>query len=289
MIPCHVAQIKTPKKYLLNGLWFGPAKPRAVIIWVHGLTSSAFSKLGIVEKLVTEDTAVLTFNNRGHDTVTRVGREDKKSPDGFRYEVIGGAHEKFTDCVDDIQGAIDLAKKQGVRQIFLAGHSTGCQKSIYYQAQMGRKSPVRGIILLAPISDYASNLFLETNKKRLRADIERARMLVKRGKPHDAIRGRREDAQRFLSLNTPDSAEEIFTYAHTRTPRTLKKMHIPLLVFFAENDEYSDRPAHELAHWFAHETATASFRVEIVSRATHSFKGAEKYIANTIADWKKAV
>src|SRR5262245_33388648 len=129
----HATEIVTPKKVLLNGLWFGrcsaeatqdkPTKPKRTIIWIHGLGSSAFSKLGIVEKLVDEDTSVLTFNNRGHDAVTRIGTTTGKK------KTAGAAFEKFEECADDIQGAINFAKKAGAKQIYLAGHSTGCQKS----------------------------------------------------------------------------------------------------------------------------------------------------------------
>ena len=43
MIPAYVVQITTPKNYILNGLWFGPKRPEKVVIFMHGLTGSAFS------------------------------------------------------------------------------------------------------------------------------------------------------------------------------------------------------------------------------------------------------
>ncbi len=126
MRPCHVVEIVTPKRYLLNGLWFGPKKPKRVIIWIHGLGSSAFTKLYIVDKLVDKNTVVITFNNRGHDKVSST------SSSGRGKHLRGGAaHEVFTDCVDDIEGAIRFAKRAGARSIVLAGHSTGGQKSAY--------------------------------------------------------------------------------------------------------------------------------------------------------------
>ena len=70
MQPCHVVEIETPKKVRLNGLWFGPKRPKRAILWVHGLGSSAFSKIGIFDYLIDKDTAVLAFNNRGHDKVS---------------------------------------------------------------------------------------------------------------------------------------------------------------------------------------------------------------------------
>jgi len=60
MHSCEPIEIVTPKKVLLNGLWFGVRKPKSVIIWVHGLGSSAFSKLDIVRKLVDKNTPELS-------------------------------------------------------------------------------------------------------------------------------------------------------------------------------------------------------------------------------------
>ena len=66
MRPCFQIEIVTPKKFVLNGLWFGSKKPKRVIVWVHGLGSSMFSKLGIVDQLVDKETAVVMFNNRAY-------------------------------------------------------------------------------------------------------------------------------------------------------------------------------------------------------------------------------
>src|SRR3989344_7901479 len=127
MQPCFHIEITTPKKVVLNGLWFGsysakaskgkPKKPKRVIVWVHGLGSSMFSKLEIADELVDKKTAMLVFNNRGHDKVVSVA-----TTKGKRI-LAGSAHEKFTDCADDIQGVINFARRRGVNNVFLVGHS----------------------------------------------------------------------------------------------------------------------------------------------------------------------
>ena len=70
MHPAHVVEIETPKHYLLNGLWFGPRRPKRVIIFIHGLTGSVFSFRRVVEALTSNDTATLVFNNRGFEHVS---------------------------------------------------------------------------------------------------------------------------------------------------------------------------------------------------------------------------
>ena len=286
MHPADIVEITTPQKYLLNGLWFGPTKPKRAIIWIHGLTSSAFSKLSIVEKLVDVDTAVLTFNNRGHDAVTRVS---KRLANGESKSLMAGsAHEIFKDCVDDIQGAIDFAKQRGAKEIYLAGHSTGCQKSVYYAASKKCDPRVKGVILLAPVSDYSSTLKMFGLAKLNRA-VKEARRLVKAGKPQELLSQKIWSdgiwsAQRFISLYTPDSAEEVFPYAQKeKVPTTLKKVRVPILVFWADADEYADMPTKSVVDWFSKHTRALD--VHAVSDADHGFKGQEEQVAGIIKKW----
>ncbi|MEK7509741.1 MAG: alpha/beta fold hydrolase [Patescibacteria group bacterium] len=286
--PAHIVEIVTPKKFLLNGLWFGPytksgkpKKPKRVIIWVHGLTSSAFSRLPIVRELISRGTAVLTFSNRGHDVISRLPRID-----GTKGALMGKAHEVFTECVDDIQGAIDFVRRAGGRQIYLAGHSTGCQKSIYWASKKKTRG-IAGIILLAPLSDYADAATFDSGGRLARA-TRMARALVRGGKPHQLLPyvlwPGIADAQRFLSLHTPDSIEQsIFPYFDTkRKPKIFASIRKPVLVLLAEKDEYADRPAKKIAAWFKEHARSRRFELKIVPGVGHSFKGAEKQVADHI-------
>ncbi len=289
MKACNVIEIVTPKKFILNGLWFGPRRPKQVVIWVHGLGSSAFSKLDIVERLVDKHTAVITFNNRGHDKVASVVKTT-----GARIRG-GSAHEVFTDCVDDIQGAVNFARGTGTQAVYLAGHSTGCQKSIYYASKKPRGLPaqagVRGVIILAPISDYSAEVKAQGRAALMRAE-KLAREYVRKGKKHVMLPEDVwswpwiTDAQRFISLYTGDSAEEIFTYWDAkRTPRALHAVKLPVLVLLAEKDEFADRPAKKIAGWFKAHVRAGKSDVRIMSGAPHSFAGSERRVATTMRRW----
>jgi alpha-beta hydrolase superfamily lysophospholipase len=285
--PCFLINIVTPNRYKLNGLWFGPAKPKRAIIFVHGLASSAF-QTALAEAFVDKETAVITFNNRGHDKITKVYRLDntKKGSHSVR---AGQAHEVFTECADDIQGAVNFVRRAGVRDIFLAGHSTGSQKSVYYASRKGNQKHIKGLILLAPLSDYsvARNIFAADKLKKA---VTFAQALVSKGKKHELlpleIMPSLMDAQRFLSLYTPNSAEEIFSYAQPKkNPSAYKAIELPTLVFLARDDEYGDRPAEDIGAWMAKHTRSKHFAMHIISGATHGFKGREKIIAAGIRKW----
>jgi pimeloyl-ACP methyl ester carboxylesterase len=283
MIPCNIIEIETPKKVRLNGLWFGTKKPARVIVWVHGLGGSAFSNRRLIEQMAKGDTAVIAFNNRGFGVVNRILKGRKKT-------VIGAAHEVFEECVDDIQGAIDLAHDMGVKQIFLGGISTGCQKSIYWAAKRKGKG-VSGIILLAPIADYAG---LGTEERTLlpRATKD-AQVLVAKGQSHDLLPGALWptpiDAQRFLSLYTPDSVEQsLFSYFDTaKTPRILRGVSLPILVLLAGADEHADRPAEDIAVWFEEHVQQPT--VSIIEGVDHGFKGGEVSVVASIKKWAKGL
>ncbi|MDO8593596.1 MAG: alpha/beta fold hydrolase [bacterium] len=287
--PCFLIDIVTPKRFKLNGLWFGSAKPKRVIIFVHGLSGSAFATT-LAEEFVDRETAVITFSNRGHDKITRLHRLDKTKK-GYHSVRAGQAHEVFTDCVDDIQSVINFVRGAGVRDIYLAGHSTGCQKSVYYASKKENQKKIKGIILLAPLSDYAGAVKSDTNGRLARA-TKIARGLVKRGKKHDLLPAYLTqgpiDAQRFLSLYTPESAEEIFTYAlPKKNPKAFKSIQLPLLTILAADDEYGDRPAEEIAEWFRSHTRSKRYSAHIISGSLHGFRGKEKRVANIVRSWMR--
>src|SRR5580698_1710745 len=148
MRPCFHIEIETPKGVSLHGLWWGSKHPKNVIVFVHGLAGSLFSQLHTLEAIADGTTAFVTFNNRGHDTLANVRK-------GERRILAGAAHEVFTDCLDDIQGALNCVRRNGTKNIYLAGQSTGCQKVIYWASKTKDTRAVKGIILFAPVSDYA--------------------------------------------------------------------------------------------------------------------------------------
>ncbi|HEV3245326.1 MAG TPA: alpha/beta hydrolase [Candidatus Paceibacterota bacterium] len=286
MTPAYVVQITTPKKVLLDGLWLGPRKPKKVIVWVHGLGSTMFKKFEIMRHMTDTQTAVLTFNNRGHDKITRGWTASGRT---LR---IGSAHEVFTDCADDIEGAIRFARSRGAKRIYLVGHSTGCQKSVYWAAKKGKG--VQGLVLLSPISDYATEIMAAGNSKIKRAE-KAARAYIKAGRKHELLPESIwgwpwiADAQRFMSLYTGKSQEEVFPYwIPERPPRTLRSVKTPTLVILGEHEEYADRPVEEIAAWFE-KSLKNKHKIVIVPKAGHSFRRAEKRVAKELVDFMKEV
>lgn len=284
---CEVVYIITPKKFKLNGLWFGLTNPKRAIIFIHGLSGSAFSSLNILTKLVDENTSLLTFSNRGTAKISKLKKIDRRKKRGSSSFLMGEAHETFTDCVDDIQGAVNLAREKGAEEIYLIGHSTGCQKSIYYLSQIKKQEGVRGVVLLCPLSDYADFVkSVEPSKVDILQNM--ANKLVKEGKSHELMSldfwPHMHDAQRFLSLYTPDSKEEIFCYSQEdKNPKTFQKVKIPILVVFAEKDEYLDRPIVKLIKWFKEKSKSIKIDFSIIKEADHGFNNKEQLVSKEVS------
>ena len=270
-------------------LWYGGMKPRRAIVFVHGLGSNAFAYHDYLTPLADRKTAVIFFSNRGHDQVSRIKRSSPKGTRQQRSLIAGAANEVFAECVDDIQGVVDTLHKKHVEAVYLVGHSTGCQKSVCYLAKSKRQKNVRGAVLLCPVSDYAS-IRKSTDPKQLRRAQAAARNLTRKGQSHSyippAIWPSLVDAQRFISLFTPNGQEELFTYAQPhKVPATLRRIRVPMHVVLAEKDEYRDRDSQEIAAWFSANMRSRRGSVSVIPGAGHGFKGLEHKVVNELRAW----
>ncbi len=286
----NIIKFQTPDKFLLNGIFLGSEKAKNIFIIIHGLGGSLFGHVDLAEKLVDKNNSALLFNNRGHGVISKIYQFDQKN-NKYQSHKIGMAHEVFTDCVDDIEGAVLSMQNLGFKNIFLVGHSTGCQKSIYYLAKKP-KSVVRGVVLLAPMSDFADT-YAYTDRKVYNMAVSFAQKLISDGKEHELLPEKiwpdTIDAQRFISLFTPDSVEEIFSYASGGNPKLLKSVKVPNLVVLAEKDEFMDREVAEIAEWFEKSLASSQAGIKIIKEATHGFQGYYDELAVSMKTWSKNI
>lgn len=288
--PVRVINIVTPKKFVLNGLWFGPESPLEIIIFIHGLGGNVFSSHKLISPLASSKTAVVTFSNRGHDQISSIKKVDDRKKKGYSRITAGESMEIFTDCVDDIQGVVNYVLLVSPKAaIYLAGHSTGCQKSAYYLSRPGKQKFIKGVILLAPMSDYAAMLKSDKNGN-LKPAVNFAKDLVNKNQPQDLLPQEiwpdMVSAQRFLSLATPESREEIFSYAvPDKTPDTFRKIKIPELIILAEKDEYRDRPIKKIADWFEKKSKSKKLSVNIIPSSPHNFYKYEPQVLTLIKNF----
>jgi alpha-beta hydrolase superfamily lysophospholipase len=280
--------LTTPDRYLLPAVWSTKPTASANIIFIHGLGGTLFSLQPLLSQLVPANYNLLTFNNRGHDVVCRLPKIDLRRHRGTKSILAGAAHEVFTDCVHDLTAAVNFVASENKLPVILLGHSTGCQKISYFLAAK-RSAKVNHIILLSPLSDYAG---IETSglKDLYLPALNYARQQLVGEQSHRLLPPEfwpvTIDAQRFLSLYTPDSPEEIFSYCQPdKQPVIYQKNIYPTLVVFGDKDENLDRPLNQVITWFKQHSRSPNLTIKTISGGYHNFWGQENQVAKIIIDW----
>ena len=136
----------------LNGFLMEGGRTKASAIYIHGMGSNFYTypPYALAKYFDLAGFATFTINTRGHEPVTGLTR----LKNGKKVRFVGGTdYEIFEDSWRDIEGAIKVLEKRGFRRFILVGHSTGCQKALYYQYKT-KDRRVIGLVLLGPADDY---------------------------------------------------------------------------------------------------------------------------------------
>lgn len=255
---------------LYGGLIQGKKRTKSVVVHVHGMGDFFCGGLLVEAVAKAANDAghdMFAFNNRGAGLITRIGK-------GF----FGTSLEKFEDCKKDISAALSELKRRGYNKFILSGHSTGCQKIVYYAANV-KKFPIDSLILLSPADDLAiqKNLL----GKKFQKCLNDSEKLCKKNKG-DMILPREFkttmwSAQRFYHLFKPKSIEgNIFNYAK---PITMTgKIHQPIMAVFGEQEQYAVLPPQEMLQKISKTFIHKKSKTILIPNADHSYHGEEKIL-----------
>jgi len=257
------------KVRMLDGFYRPSAHKNApLLVFMHGMGSNFYRsamKKAFLETAPPLGLSILSYNNRGADR--------------------GTVDEKFQTCLPDLDAAAEFARRQGYRKIILVGHSTGCQKVVFWQAK--RKHPaVAGIVLLAPADDYA--MMQKDFGRRLEKKVAWARKKIAEGKGDSLISVAYEQftATRFLSVADPRHAEaSVFRYAGPLTQ--FKRVKCPILAVFGEEEEFAAIPPAEMLDVLRKKTASRDFDDWLIPGTGHSFKECETELAISVCEWAR--
>jgi predicted esterase len=226
----EIINFPTSDGIMLDGFLQRPKNPKpAVVIHVHGMGGSFYiiRSLQIGKNLANARIPFFSINTRGHDLSAWFNKKD-----GSHGPMIGTIRERFEDSLIDVDAAIKTMQHSYKNaQIFLSGHSTGCQKITYYALM----EHAQGLILLAPGDD---NLMLKTELGgKFNQTYRKAISLKSAGKQDEILPEVFPGitVNRFLSLTHPDSPEGLlFNYAK-RLPY-LKHLNTPVLAILGKKD-----------------------------------------------------
>jgi len=250
-----------------------------VVVFIHGMGGN-FYKEGFLKGariLKERGISFFSFNSRGAEVV-----KDFSDMRGDHH-LMGTAFEKFEECVMDIKGALNYLGSVGYKRFHLMGHSTGCQKILYYAYITGDER-IKSLIHISPADDY------EIWKNYLGEDFEKivklAEEMVRRGDGDKLLLSlyeKNEDfwsARRFLSFASRANWEaRMFNYEDLSI---FSQVKIPTFVALGTEDEYFFKPV----KWYANKLKDAyrgeKIRVEIMP-GDHSFHGYEETLFLKIA------
>ena len=272
-------------RLLLNGFLTERHGSRDCMIYVHGMGGNFYS--GILSKAIAQGAlkagySTFAINTRGHDLESSAkvlsGRNGRRLP-------IGTKLERFEDCARDIGGAIAAMRKLGYRRFTLAGHSTGCQKVLYYLLKTTDRS-VRTLVLLAPDDDY--NLNRKKLGRRCLATVSLAKKMMADGRRNSQVPGTGFSAQRFLSiadLKRPEA--RLFNYDGELAE--FGRIRAPVFVAFGTRDEGAVKPVSAYVRILKEHSGSRKFGYLLIRRATHSFTGYEKRLAAGVSSWLRTM
>ena len=274
----------TTTDYIKTAGFLMDSQGEDVAVFDHGMGGS-FAKDGFLRGariLVERGISYFAFNTRGAEIV-----KSFKNARGDKYYIFGTAFERFEDSARDIKGALNYLESLGYTRFHLVGHSTGCQKILYY-AWKRRDPRVRSLIFLSPSEDYPiwANYLGEDMEKA----IEIARNMVDRGHGDDLHyflyrrTGEIWSASRFLSFADRDHVEAMLFNYESDLP-VLSRIRIPVLFFFGSSD---DTLFHDIDYY--EEKVKKAYRgekIEVVRvpRGDHSFHGKEEEVFSRMAEF----
>lgn len=289
----ELVRFVTKDGILLHGFLIrhdGGRRHRDVVIHIHGLNGNFYRSLlawELADSYVKSGYDLLAINTRGANTIATLYRKGKKGKKGWQRRWGGTAVERFEDCVHDIGGAVDFCRRMGYKHIVLQGHSTGCQKSVYYQAKKNDKR-VSAVVLLAPADDLNSNK--KSMKRRFAPALKVALKLSKNKDPlkqmmPPGIYNSPVSASRFLSFSDERRTEaQIFDYAKGEF-RLFRRIKTPILAIFGSKEEYRTMPVSKYLDMLKRASKSRHFTALEIKGADHGFRGKEEELARAVVSW----
>ncbi len=270
---------------MLDGFLFGRPGARRCLVYVHGMTGNFYSSgmsREIAREISRQGVSTFMINTRGHDIessghVVR-GRKRKRIRIGTRVE-------RFEDSIKDLEGALRHLRSLGFREFVLAGHSTGCQKILYYQYKKSDKR-VKGLVFLAPDDDY--NLNRKELGKEWEGLVRKAKALSKARKGNAYTPGMPFAPQRFLSIADLKRIEaRLFNYDGKLAE--FRKVRTPMCVIFGTRDEGAVKPVKKYIEILRKAAGATPFDSLMIKDARHSFRGHEEKVVIGIASWIRKI
>ena len=251
------------------------------VVFNHGMTGSiagSYFALVWAEKLNEKGVSLLAAENRGHNIMN-----DMHMVDGTSVR-LGTAYEKIEDCVIDFACGIEKAKALGYKRIILAGHSLGCNKSIYYYSQ--KKPDIIGIIMASMPDMFAyEDAMGEGYREGLLAE---ARKNIADGKPHklvevEGVSWVPMSSETYVNWYSDGSVlDNIPVVRNPEKWEQLAEIDVPILTFSGGDEE---EIYHHMDLIKEKALKCPDFEYYTIPSTDHSYRKKEPECAQIVTDW----
>ena len=163
-------EIPTQRGVVLNGVLFEAEGADTVVIAITGIHGNFYSNPFYYNFGDTLNAGGFDFlYAQTNDAFGQIRTLNVKTG---REELIGSWNERFSYTDEDIEVYLRFAENAGYRHIYLAGHSLGANKVIYYLSRH-HDAHVEKFILLSPANlTYMMSGVTEEEKRRIRTQVE---------------------------------------------------------------------------------------------------------------------
>ena len=164
-------QVPTKRGVLLDGVLFHQKQTDSVLIAITGIHGNFYSNpfyYNIGDTLAENGCDFIyaqTNNAFGQINTYNVNTKE--------HEIIGSYNERFSYTDEDIEAYLDFAERQGYKHIYLAGHSLGANKVIYYLSRH-HDERVEKFLLLSPANlEHMMSTVTDRERDYIRHQVER--------------------------------------------------------------------------------------------------------------------
>lgn len=268
--------------FLLEGVAIRPAgaEPYPVgVVWIHGNAGRFYDYpyVAVGRAMAAAGYLFISANTRGHDIATALWRASGNQPAPWQSPQAmptggGSAWERLDEAPRDLAAWVDLALSLGAQSVALAGHSSGAQRVVLYQAER-QDARVAGLVLASPdLRGYIPP-----------GELEAAQRLIAEGHELEVT-----PAQPFApwyrqSAQTVAGKAAILSrlLQTDEGEPTIAAIRSPILAFFGTTERGSEATLAAIR-----QNATAArVEIEAIEGADHVYSGHESDVAEVITRW----
>ena len=272
-------------------------KTDKVVISVHGMQSNCMKKRDYIltKNITNENIAYFCFNNRGHDLVNMITKEENGK---YIKKQCGSSLENIEDSYFDIKAAIEEMLKMGYKKIYLQGHSLGCTKIVYSYTKMKKQNEqdilnkIQSISLLSMVDiPVAIKFFFNNDVEKLVKYMENEKN-EGRGQNVMSVPGAiiPMSPNTFLGYLKDNNEIDFARYSdETYNFKELNDIEVPLFMRWGNKNDLIMQPAEELVNMLKEKIKNKKSDIGYIEGAGHNYRTKEEELSKEIINFLKKI